>query len=97
MDVMELLYEDNRIYLNDESGRMVAEVTFPAVSADVVNINHTFVDNSLRGKGIAGMLLKACADKLRSEGKRAFPSCSYAVGWFEKNKEYSDVYTASVE
>ena len=28
----------------------LAEVTFPSISDDTVNINHTFVDHSLRGQ-----------------------------------------------
>lgn len=92
---MDFLYEENRIFYKDETGRMVAEVTFPAVSQNIVNINHTFVDDSLRGQGIAARLLKAAAEKLRAEGKRAYPTCSYAVKWFEKNTDYSDVHIES--
>lgn len=87
---------DESIY-TDENGKLVAEVTYPAVSPKVAEINHTFVDDSLRGQGIAGQLLKACAERLRSEGRRAIPTCSYAKGWFEKNKDYSDVYTEKSE
>lgn len=90
---MDFKYEDGRIYLEDANGKLLAEVTYPAVSSKVSEINHTFVDNSLRGQGIAGQLLLACAERLRSEGRRAIPTCSYAKGWFEKNKDYSDVYS----
>lgn len=94
---MDLKYETGRIYMTDDHGAVVAEVTFPAVSADVVNIDHTFVHDSLRGQGVAAQLMKAAADRLRGEGRRAYPTCSYAVRWFEKNPDYADVYTESPE
>jgi len=88
---MDFIYEDNKIYLNNESGNMIAEVTFPKEGKDTVNINHTFVDDTLRGKGIASMLMKACAEKLKRENKKATLTCSYAIKWFEQNEEYSDI------
>lgn len=81
--------EKNRIYMNDEKGRLIAEVTFPNIDAGTVNLNHTFVDDSLRGQGIASKLIEAAAIKLQSENKKIIPTCSYAVHWFEKNKDYS--------
>ncbi len=89
---MDFIYEKNRIYLEDENGKTIAEVSFPSISGNVVNIDHTFVDDSLRGQGVAGKLLEAAAEKIRKENMKAFPTCSYAVKWFEKNQEYKDIY-----
>lgn len=90
---MEFNYSENRIYLTDKTGKTIAEVTFPAVSKDVVNIDHTFVDDSLRGQGIASDLLLAVAQELRKTQKKALPTCSYAVHWFSTHPEYGDVYS----
>jgi len=84
-------HETDRIYLENENGDVVAEVTFPVLNDEVVNINHTFVDPSLRGQGVASKLMLEVAKKLRQENKKAMISCSYAVQWFDKNKEYKDV------
>lgn len=88
---MNFIYEENRIYLEDMNGKTIAEITFPEVSKNVVEINHTFVDDSLRGQGIAGKLVEEAAKKLREDGKKAYPTCSYAVHWFEKNTDYADI------
>lgn len=48
---MDFQSETGRIFLEDEYGRLLAEVTFPSVSARVADIRHTFVDDSLRGQG----------------------------------------------
>jgi predicted GNAT family acetyltransferase len=88
---MDLLYENNRIYLNNTHGKVIGEVTFSQLSQEIVNIEHTYVDPSFRGQGIADKLLRALAVKLRQEGKRAYPTCSYAIKWFEANPAESDL------
>lgn len=85
---MEFKKEANRIYMENEKGEMIAEVTFPSISENVVNINHTFVDNSLRGQGIAAKLMEEVVKELETSGRKAVPTCSYAVMWFDKNKQY---------
>lgn len=88
---MEFKHESNRIYLENEEGKMIAEVTFPEVSRDIVNVNHTFVDDSLRGQGIAGRLMEELVKRLKEDKKKAQLTCSYAVMWFEKNNQYRDL------
>ncbi|WP_246240676.1 GNAT family N-acetyltransferase [Anaerocolumna sedimenticola] len=88
---LEMKHESNRIYLNDENGNMIAEVTFPAISENAVNIDHTYVDDSLRGQGIAGKLMEEVVKQLKEENKKANLTCSYAVKWFEKNIQYRDL------
>lgn len=88
---MNFTYTPNQIALYDSNSILLAEVTFPDSDNNTVNINHTFVDDSLRGQGIAGQLMKAAADHLRSEGKKAVLTCSYAINWFEKHPEYQDL------
>lgn len=94
---MNFTVEENRIYQKSGDGKLIAEVTFPAITEKVVNINHTYVDESLRGQGVAGQLMTAAADKLRSENKKACATCSYAVKWFESHPDYQDVFTKSPE
>lgn len=88
---MNFITEKNRIYLNNDTGSLIAEVTFPDRGDGVVEINHTFVDESLRGQGVAGKLLELAAEKIRADGKKAIPTCSYAVKWFEKNPDYGTI------
>lgn len=91
---MNFTYNPNQIALFDqESGKLLAEVTFPCTKEDtnVVDINHTFVDDSLRGQGVAGKLMEAAAGQIRKDGKKAVLTCSYAVKWFEKHLEYQDI------
>lgn len=88
---MEFTYYQDKITLPGEGGSTLAEVAFPAVDADTVNIDHTFIDDSLRGQGIAGRLMEAVAKHLRDQNKKAVVTCSYAVKWFERHPEYSSL------
>lgn len=87
---MEFRQEPGRIFATGEDGRLLAEVTFPEREG-TAEIDHTFVDPSLRGQGVAGQLLQAAADTLRAQGRKARPTCSYAVRWFETHPEYADL------
>ena len=61
----------------------------------VVNITHTEVDPSMGGQGIAGKITEHVANLLRADGRKAELSCSYAIKWFQKHPEYSDVLADS--
>jgi predicted GNAT family acetyltransferase len=88
---MNFTYNPNQIAYFHSDNNLLAEVTFPNVDENTVDINHTFVDDSLRGQGVAGKLMEATALYLRSQGKKAVLTCSYAISWFEKHTEYSDI------
>jgi predicted GNAT family acetyltransferase len=88
---MNFIHEQNKIYLNDDNNHMIAVVTFPKIQDNVVNIDHTYVDNSLRGQGIAGKLMEEAVTQLRENNQKAKLSCSYAVKWFEDHPECSDI------
>ena len=88
---MQFIKEQNRIYSNSETGEIIAEVTFPAQKPGVVNIDHTFVDDSLRGQGIAGKLMEECYSMLKGDGRKAVLTCPYAVKWYREHPEKNDI------
>ncbi|MDF2486772.1 MAG: N-acetyltransferase [Herbinix sp.] len=83
--------ESNKIYLNDDNNHMIAVVTFPKLKEGVVNIDHTFVDPSLRGQGVAGKLMEAAVAYFRANELKVKPTCSYAVKWFSEHPECDDL------
>jgi predicted GNAT family acetyltransferase len=88
---MEFKKEPNRIYAEDEGGKLIAEVTFPEFIPGVADINHTCVDDSLRGQGVAAQLMENCYDMLKEDGRKAVPVCSYAVKWYGEHPEKNDI------
>ena len=77
--------EENRIYMIDGEGKLLAEVTFPETADGEFTIDHTFVDESLRGQGMASKLVQAAVDEIEARGGTVKASCSYAVKWLEKH------------
>ena len=83
---MEFIHERTRIYSTDEKGEVIAEVTFPETSPGVFTIEHTIVDSSLQGQGIAGKLVQAAVEEIRSRGGKVEATCSYAIKWLDDHR-----------
>ena len=81
---MEFITENERIVCI-ENGTEVGEVTFPETEKGVFDINHTFVDKSMQGKGIAGELVSRAIKEIKLRGGEIRASCSYARKYIEKN------------
>ena len=67
-----------KISLIDENEKEVAKVTFPEISPNVYDIQKTFVDDSLRGQGIAGKLVQMAITEINKRGGEITASCFYA-------------------
>jgi predicted GNAT family acetyltransferase len=82
---MEYITESNRISLIVE-GEEVAEVTFPETSRGVFTITHTYVDDRIRGRGIASELVRRAVEEIERRGGRVEATCSYALLWLARNR-----------
>ena len=82
---MDFTIEQARIYKQDEQGNLLAELLFPDGRDGIATITHTFVNESLRGQGIADQLMKAVVAELQAQGKKVRAVCPYAIKWFEKH------------
>ena len=80
---MNYIKEGNNIFLKDND-KVVASISFEQINDDTYNISHTFVDETLRGKGIAAILVEKAVNEIKSRGKKVVASCSYAKKWLEK-------------
>ena len=81
---MEYNIERNRIYVV-EDGEEVGEVTFPERDGVYV-INHTYVDDRLRGQGIASELVCRAVEEIENRGGQVKATCSYAQLWLARNR-----------
>lgn len=84
---MQYQIQSHRIFAEDETGKILAEVTFPETESGVCTINHTFVDDSLRGQGVAGQLVQMAVRQIVQQGKDISATCSYAQHWLEKHSD----------
>ena len=72
---------------------MIAEITFPLIGDKLVDIDHTYVSNVLRGQGIAGKLMEEAMKLIEKNGWKANTSCSYAAYWKEEHPESLDLFS----
>lgn len=47
-----ILADDKRFYINDEQGKLIAEISFVPSGDKLTIIDHTWVDESLKGQGV---------------------------------------------
>ncbi|VEU82403.1 GNAT family N-acetyltransferase [Acholeplasma hippikon] len=90
-------FKEDEMYLLDNDGQKIAFISYPLFKDNVRNIRKVFVDESLRGQGIAGKAMLALYDHFKKEGIKTIATCPYAVAWFEKNKDKTDILVKSDE
>lgn len=86
---MDFQEEPGRIFAMQD-GTLIAEITFPEQDGVAV-FDHTFVDGSLRGRGVADQLIRAAVRQVRGRGGKARLVCSYARSWFANHPEEADL------
>ena len=84
---MEFIHKPNEIVVYDANQKEVAKVTFPSIVEHEVDVNHTVVDDSLKGQGVAGMLMEEVAKDMKETNRKAKLTCSYAVAYFARHPE----------
>lgn len=75
----------------EQNEKRVAEMTYSKAGAKLIIIDHTEVDDTLKGKGIGKKLLMAVVDKARKEGIKIIPLCPFAKSVFVKDESLKDV------
>lgn len=74
----------------EQDGRRLAEMTYTVAGSRVI-IDHTHVDDALRGKSAGAQLIRAAVEWARAEGAKLLPLCPFARSVFDKIPEYADV------
>ena len=74
----------------EEEGRRLAQLTYTVAGTKVI-LDHTEVDDSLRGTGTGRKLVAAAVDWAREEDVQLLPLCPFARSVFDKTPEFCDV------
>ena len=78
--------DTDKIYMSDDKENVIAEIDFVETAPGILTIEHTFVDSSLRGQGIAAKLVEAAVKEIHSRGKKVQATCSYAAKWLKEHE-----------
>ena len=71
-------------------GKKLASMVYVRAGKQLI-IDHTEVDESLRGKGIGKKLQATLVDYVRANHLKVIPLCPFAKATFERMKEWQDV------
>lgn len=58
---------------------------------------HTYVPPELRGRQIAGQIVKVALDYAKEKHYKVIPSCSFVHSYIENHPEYKDVVAGEVD
>jgi predicted GNAT family acetyltransferase len=73
-------------------GKRRAQMSYAATDDGFV-IDHTEVDESLRGQKVGDKLLAEAVQYARDHGFKISATCTFALKKLRENKEYTDVFS----
>ena len=77
-------------FVVEKEGKRLAELTYTVAGSRVI-LDHTSVDDALRGSGAGKELVGKAVEWARAENRKLMPLCPFARSVFEKTPEYRDV------
>lgn len=80
----------------EDGGEWIAEMTYAREGARKIVIDHTEVDDSLKGKGVGKKLVEVAVTYARKNNLLIAATCPFAKKVLEGNEDYEDVLAASV-
>jgi uncharacterized protein len=78
-------------FVVERDAKRLAEMTYVRAGEHRLIIDHTFVDEALRGEGAGLQLLEAAVAWARAEALKVFPVCPFAKSMFERHASLRDV------
>lgn len=88
---MKYVEEANRFVVLDDNQQEIGEMTWSNAGETMIIIDHTYVDDSHRGQGIAEKLVSLGVNYAREHQKKVMPLCPFAKKEFNRKPEYQDV------
>jgi predicted GNAT family acetyltransferase len=77
-------------FVVERAGERLAELTYTVAGSRVI-LDHTHVDDRLRGTGAGAKLVAAAVAWARAESRKLLPLCPFAKSVFDKTPAYADV------
>lgn len=83
--------ENRGLFFVEDDDEVLAKLSYSLSSDNIMIIEHTEVDDALRGKNIGYELVHKTVDYARMHGMRVSPVCPFAKAVFDKKPEFADV------
>ncbi|MDR6543612.1 putative GNAT family acetyltransferase [Acinetobacter bereziniae] len=74
-----------------EDGHHLAEMAYTWAGGNMLIIDHTLVEDELRGQSVGRKLLDQVVDMARSKNVKIIPLCPFSKSVFDKDQSIHDV------
>ena len=78
-------------FTTNSDGQRIGEISYVWSGDQKIIANHTWVDDSLRGQGVARQLLDVLVAFAREKNLKIVATCSYVDVMFRRDKSLADV------
>lgn len=83
--------ENHGIFFVEEDGDILAEMVYSLRLPDQMIIEHTEVDELLRGKNVGFQLVNHAVEFARRHNYKVVPVCPFTKSVFDKKPDFADV------
>jgi uncharacterized protein len=91
MNIQHKRFTNKGFFFYQVDEEIKGEMTYSAAGETKIIIDHTNIDEDLRGKGIGMALVEAVVAFARESKIKVIPLCPYAKSVFEKREDIRDV------
>lgn len=92
MEVKHEQTENKGAFYLEIAGEKKAEMTYSKAGTERIIIDHTEVDESLRGQGAGLKLAEYAVHYVREQGIKILPLCPFMKATLQKHPEWRDVW-----
>lgn len=91
MEIKQIDDGKNGMFYVEQEGKVLAQMTYVWTGAERIIIDHTEVDDALRGQSAGKQLVAKAVEFAREKSLKIIPLCPFAKSVFDKVAEYRDV------
>lgn len=91
MEIKQRENEKRGRFFVEIEGKKLALMTYSKAGPGKIIIDHTEVDESLKGQGVGYELVEAAVEYARENNIKIMPLCPFAAAVFKKREAYKDV------
>lgn len=91
MEIQHKESEQRGKFFIDNEGQRVAQIVYAKAGNNTIVIEHTEVDESLRGKNIGYDLVQKTVEYARAEGLKVSPVCQFAKAMFDRHPDFAAI------
>ena len=91
MEIQHQQHGKRGAFFIEQDGDWIAEMTYVSTGDGEITIDHTEIDESLRGKGVGYDLIEEVVKYARTEKLKIKATCPFAKKILDKSDDYEDV------